>query len=129
LTVAASHARRRRAFWLLWVAMPLAALGSQIASKLVADSLQGARVGWPLVGELARMPAAWAVVVCELSSLCAWMVILTEISLGAAFAITALSYVLVVAAGAVVFHESIGALQLAGSAAILAGVWLIGRAE
>jgi drug/metabolite transporter (DMT)-like permease len=122
-----SPGRRRLALGLLWLALPVLALGSQIASKLVADALLGATLGWPLVLEIARMPVAWAVVACELASLGAWMVVLSEVSLSAAFSISALSYVLVIAASWGVFGEAVSGLQIAGGAAILTGVWLIGR--
>jgi drug/metabolite transporter (DMT)-like permease len=120
--------RQRLAQWLLWVALPLTALGYQIASKLAADALLGQDWGFALVGRALMLPTLWAAVLCELVGLGAWMVILSEISLSAAFSISALSYVLVIAASWSVFRESITALQLAGGAAILTGVWLIGRA-
>jgi len=120
--------RRRRALWLLWLALPLAGLGFQIAAKRVAEALQGAAVGWELAAQVLHLPAAWAAVACEVGGLAAWMVILSEISLGAAFSISALSYVLVIGASWTLFGEPIGALQILGGSAILTGVWLIGRA-
>lgn len=120
--------RRRRALWLLWIALPLFALGHQIASRLAADALLGEAFGWRLVARVLWLPAAWAAALCELAGLGAWMVILSEISLSSAFSVSALSYVLVVSASWTLFHEPIGALQIVGGAAILTGVWLIGRA-
>ena len=120
--------RRRRALWLLWLALPLAGLGFQIAAKRVAEALLGADWGWALAAQALRLPAAWAAVACELAGLLAWMVILSEISLGAAFSISALSYVLVIGASWTLFGEPVAALQILGGAAILTGVWLIGRA-
>jgi len=120
--------RRRHALWLLWIALPLTGLGYQIASKLAADALLGETWGWPLVWRVVGLPAAWAAVLFELAGLGAWMVILSEIPLSAAFSISALSYVLVVSASWTVFQEPIAALQIVGGAAILTGVWLIGHA-
>ena len=120
--------RRRRALWLLWVALPLVGLGAQIASKLAADALNGEAWGWLLAARALTLPAAWAAACFELVGLCAWMVILSEISLSAAFSISALSYVLVIASSWTLFREPISALQIVGGAAILTGVWLIGYA-
>jgi drug/metabolite transporter (DMT)-like permease len=122
------ESRRRRALWLLWLALPLVGLGFQIAAKLAAESLRGEAWGWALVARAARLPALWAAVLFELGGLGAWMVILSEISLSEAFSISALSYVLVIAASWGLFREPVTALQVVGGAAILTGVWLIGRA-
>jgi drug/metabolite transporter (DMT)-like permease len=53
--------------------------------------------------------------------------VLAEMPLSAAFPLSAVSYVLIIAASALVFHEPVGLLQVVGSLAILVGVWLIGR--
>jgi len=124
----ARELRRRRALWLLWFALPLAGLGFQIAAKLVAEALLDVPWGWVLAERVLRLPAAWIAVACELAGLAAWMVILSEISLGAAFSISALSYVLVIGTSWTLFGEPVAALQILGGTAILAGVWLIGRA-
>jgi drug/metabolite transporter (DMT)-like permease len=57
----------------------------------------------------------------------AWMCVLRVMKLSAAFPMSALSYVLVILASWVVFHEPIGTFQMVGSAAIVAGVLLMGR--
>jgi multidrug transporter EmrE-like cation transporter len=120
--------RRRRALWLLWLALPLAGLGFQIAAKRIADALLGAPWDWALAARALRLPETWVALGCELGGLGAWMVILSEISLGAAFSISALSYVLVIGASWTLFGEPVAALQILGGGAILTGVWLIGRA-
>ena len=120
--------RRRRALWLLWIALPLLGLGYQIASKIAAEALLGVEWGWALCSRALMLPAMWAAVLCELVGLAAWMVILSEIPLSSAFSISALSYVLVVGASWTLFREPIAALQVVGGAAILTGVWLIGHA-
>jgi drug/metabolite transporter (DMT)-like permease len=127
--LAATHdpERRRRALWLLWIALPLTGLGYQVASKLAAEALPG-DWGWAVLPQAARLPALWAAVLFELAGLAAWMVILSEITLSAAFSISALSYVLVIGTSWTFFREPIAALQVVGGAAILTGVWLIGRA-
>ena len=74
-----------------------------------------------------RMPSVQILLVCEVASFVAWMTVLSEMPLSAAFPLSAVSYVLIIAASAVVFHEPVGLLQVLGSLAILTGVWLIGR--
>jgi drug/metabolite transporter (DMT)-like permease len=127
LTDGGRISRRRRALWLLWLAFPLLGLGAQIASKLAAEALLDASWSWSLLGRVVTLPSVWAAALFELTGLGAWMVILSEIPLSAAFSISALSYVLVVAAGWTWFREPIAVLQVIGGAAILTGVWLIGR--
>jgi multidrug transporter EmrE-like cation transporter len=57
------------------------------------------------------------------------MIVLAEMPLSAAFPLSAISYVLIIAAGVLVFHEHLNALQILGGGAILAGVWMIGRSQ
>ena len=67
---------------------------------------------------------AW--IVAEIVTLAAWTVVLSQMSLSAAFPMTALGYALVIALGWTVFHEPATLLQGLGAVAILAGVWLLG---
>ena len=55
------------------------------------------------------------------------MIVLAEMKLGAAFSLSALSYILVILASWTVFREPADVMQVLGGAAILAGVWMIGR--
>ena len=68
-------------------------------------------------------------VACEIASLALWMYVLARMPLGEAFPLSALGYVFVIAASHFVFGEPIAAVQLVGSAAILAGAWLVGRPD
>jgi multidrug transporter EmrE-like cation transporter len=123
----ARHGRRRLAHWALWVALPLLGLGYQVAAKQTAGGLGARAFGPDWLVDAAISPWMWAMVVMEIASFVAWMAVLAEMKLSAAFPLSAVGYVLVVAAGWTVFHEPANALQIVGGLAILAGVCLIGR--
>lgn len=120
--------RRHWAFAALWLALPLLALGYQIAAKCAADVLAAVPFGWQWLQAAARLGAVHALLLIELASFAAWMVVLQVMKLSAAFPLSACSYVLVIGASWVLFHEPGNVLQVTGSTAILAGAWLIGRA-
>jgi drug/metabolite transporter (DMT)-like permease len=111
----------------LFAILPLLTLGYQIAAKASAARLAQMRfdVDWLLAA--ARLSSVQILLVCEVASFVAWMTVLAEMPLSAAFPLSAVSYVLIIAASALVFHEPVGLLQVVGSLAILVGVWLIGR--
>ena len=52
----------------------------------------------------------------------AWMVVLTRMPLSQAYPATALTFVLVVLSGALVFHEHVGPMQWIGLALVVAGL-------
>ncbi len=127
MTAIAPAPRRRLAPMVLFAILPLLTLGYQIAAKASAARLAQMRfdVDWLLTA--IRMPTVQILLVCEVASFVAWMTVLAEMPLSAAFPLSAVSYVLIIAASAVVFHEPVGLLHVVGSLAILVGVWLIGR--
>jgi drug/metabolite transporter (DMT)-like permease len=111
----------------LFAVLPLLTLGYQIAAKASATDMSG--VDFDLAWLLAaiRLPSVQLLLVFEVAAFVAWMIVLAEMPLSAAFPLSAVSYVLIIGASALVFHEPIGPLQVVGSLAILAGVWMIGR--
>jgi multidrug transporter EmrE-like cation transporter len=111
----------------LFAILPTLTLGYQIAAKTAAGHLATAHFDLAWLIAAARMPVVQLLIGLEIASFVAWMTVLSEMPLSAAFPLSAVSYVLIIAASAFVFHEPIGPLQVVGSAAILAGVWLIGR--
>jgi multidrug transporter EmrE-like cation transporter len=111
----------------LFAILPLLTLGYQIAAKTAAGALASAHFDLAWLASAARMPVVQLLIGLEIASFIAWMTVLAEMPLSAAFPLSAVSYVLIILASAVVFHEPVGPLQLVGSAAILIGVWLIGR--
>ncbi|KQZ28364.1 EamA family transporter [Caulobacter sp. Root1472] len=127
MTAIAPAPRRRLAPMVLFAILPLLTLGYQIAAKASAGHLAGIRFDADWLLNAIRMPTVQIVLVCEVASFVAWMTVLAEMPLSAAFPLSAVSYVLIIAASALVFHEPVGLLQVVGSLAILVGVWLIGR--
>ena len=116
--------------WLLVAAgcaLPLLAVGYQVAARQTADVLGNLPFGWAWLYKAARTPWMHALVLIEAASFVTWMLVLARMQLAAAFPFTALSYVLVIAASWGVFGEPGHVLQVMGSAAILVGVWLIAR--
>ena len=127
MTLETPAPRRRLAPMVLFAILPLLTLGYQIAAKASAAHLAHAQFDLAWLISAARLPSVQLLLVLEIASFVAWMTVLAEMPLSAAFPLSAVSYVLIIAASAVVFHEPIGAMQVGGSLAILVGVWLIGR--
>ena len=127
MSIESRKPRRRFAPAILFAILPLLTLGYQIAAKASAGHLAHVRFDADWLLAAVRLPSVQILLVCEVASFVAWMTVLSEMPLSAAFPLSAVSYVLIIAASAVVFHEPVGLLQVVGSLAILAGVWLIGR--
>ena len=121
--------RRRLVLSALCVALPLLGLGFQIAAKQTAMSLSHTPFGLAWLARLTTLPSAGVLLGLEIASFAAWMTVLAAMKLSAAFPMTAIGYVLVIATGWVLFHEPASLLQVLGGAAILTGVWLIGRSD
>lgn len=126
---APSLLRRRIALWALCGALPLLSLGYQIAAKITADALAAAPFGPAWFGLLLRQPSLLVLLALEIASFAAWMTALSAMKLSAAFPMSALSYVLIIVAGWTLFHEPASLIQVVGGAAILGGIWLIGRPD
>lgn len=123
--------RQRIAWRLLWLVLPLLGAGYQTAAKSVATGQPGAGSALAWLAAMALQPWTWVMLALEIASFFIWLQVLAQIKLSEAFPLSAVSYVLVIAAGWGLFHEPISGVQVAGGLAILAGVWLIGsgRAE
>lgn len=120
-----SATRRRRAHWLLWAAMPLLAVAYQVAAEEIARALGDRPFGPMWLLAVLREPWLGPLVIVELVSLVAWMVVLEAFQLSEAFMISAIAYVLVVVISWTVFREPASALQVVGAGAILFGVRLM----
>jgi multidrug transporter EmrE-like cation transporter len=129
MSAVAPASRRRLAPMVLFAILPLLTLGYQIAAKASAAHLAQMQFDAAWLLAAARLPSVQILLVCEVASFVAWMTVLAEMPLSAAFPLSAVSYVLIIAASAVVFHEPVGLLQVVGSLAILAGVWLIRQGQ
>lgn len=122
-TVDSNLARAARP--LVWLAMPALGLVNQYFAVETAHALAGFPFGLGWLAKAAMTPWAQAWVGCELLTLGVWMVVLSQLTLSAAFPMTALGYALVVGLGWTLFGEPVTLPQLIGGCAILAGVWLL----
>ena len=111
---------------LVWIAMPIMGVVNQYLAERSAAALAGQSFGLAWLWRAVQTPWIDAWIVAEIVTLAAWTVVLSQMSLSAAFPMTALGYALVIALGWTVFHEPATLLQGLGAAAILAGVWLLG---
>jgi len=111
---------------LLWLGMPVLSTLSQLLIKLTSERLTGS--GWIWLGNTLTSRWMIAVLGVEIALFFIWMRVLTELDLSKAYPLSAISYILVLATGWLVFGESISRLQLVGSGLILAGVWVVSTA-
>ncbi|HEV2531946.1 hypothetical protein [Phenylobacterium sp.] len=126
---AAALTRARAARPLVWLAMPLMALVNQYLAERTAHVLLGQPLGLGWLGAAIASPWVQAWIGCEIVTLAIWMVVLSNLSLSAAFPMTALGYVLVIGLGWTLLGEPVTLAEIIGGAAILAGVWLLGEGE
>jgi multidrug transporter EmrE-like cation transporter len=124
-----SALRRKVSLWALCGALPILSLGYQITAKETAEALAPVPFGGAWLADLVRLPWAQVMLVLEIASFAAWMTALSEMKLSAAFPMSAISYVMIIAAGWPLFHEPTNVAQVLGGAVILTGIWLIGRSE
>ncbi len=110
----------------LWLGMPVLSTLSQLFIKLTSESLTGS--GWIWLENTLTSRWIIAVLGVEIALFFIWMRVLTELDLSKAYPLSAISYILILATGWLVFGESISRLQLIGSGLILAGVWVISTA-
>lgn len=126
MTATPSTAGRSSAMRLIWFVLPALAVGYQYAAKSVALAAPPKlSAGW--LAAVAISPWTWVMLALELASFIAWMRVLAVLKLSEAFPLSAVSYVLVIAMAWLQFGEAPSPGQVVGGAAIMAGIWLIGR--
>lgn len=113
----------------IWVLLPLATVAYQIAAKQVSSCGGSTSAPRQWLACVLHTPWSAAMVVSDIAGFVAWMLVLGRMTLSAAFPLSALSYVLVIAASWTVFREQASPAQLVGSVLIMAGVFLLGRGE
>jgi drug/metabolite transporter (DMT)-like permease len=114
---------------LCWLIVPLCNCLFQIALKHAALNLAGEDGHWGLwLGSAMKNPWLWLAIACEIAAFGAWMRILAHSDLSRAFPLSAVSYLLVMAAGWFLFDETLAPLQIVGAGLIVSGVLLIGSA-
>jgi drug/metabolite transporter (DMT)-like permease len=105
--------------WLELLSFPVALTAGQILFKRAARQVDLA--GYWVV-ELARLPAMWAAVALYAGATILWVRILTTVPLSRAYPFAALAFVLVPAAGYLLFDESFNVRYVVGAALIIGGV-------
>ena len=128
LTRAAFAAPRTAPAWAgiaLWTAYVALDTGSQLAFKWAGDRIGPDALDLAWVARALVTPGLWIGVGCYVGTLFVWMRVLQRMDLSRAFPMSGLSYVTVPAMAVVLFGESLTSTQLAGIAAICAGVVLL----
>lgn len=131
MTAASERSLRfpRAARPLVWLAMPVMGVINQYLAERTAQALKGLPFGPDWLRAVIRSPWVQTWIGCEIVTLGVWMIVLSNLSLSAAFPMTALGYVLVIGLGWTAFAEPVTLSEIIGGAAILAGVWLLGEGE
>ncbi len=111
----------------LIAAHTLCTVAYHLAAKFLGVSLEHASGNQSLF-QVVLDPRFWGLVVIELGSFGLWMLILARLDLSRAFLLTAISYCLIMALGAGLFHEHIGWTGALGSVMILGGIVLVAGA-
>jgi drug/metabolite transporter (DMT)-like permease len=111
--------------WLKLVCFPLALTVGQILFKRSAQQIDPAGQWWL---ELAKVPAMWAALALYAGATLLWVHILTSVPLSRAYPFAALAFVLVPAAGYLLFGEPVNAKYVLGTVLIILGVIVAVRA-
>ncbi|WP_082453699.1 EamA family transporter [Rhizobium sp. Leaf262] len=114
---------------LSWLAVPVLNTLFQIFIKRGAEDMGETGGMWHRLACALQSHWVLAAIAVEVICFFLWMNILSELDLSKAFPLSAVSYVLVIASGWLIFGEPIVTLQVIGSILILTGVWLIAIAE
>jgi undecaprenyl phosphate-alpha-L-ara4N flippase subunit ArnE len=109
------------------VSFPLVLAAGQILFKRAALQIGTAQgTGWIL--DVARLPTMWLALLLYGAATLLWVRILTTVPLSRAYVFAALAFVLVPAAGYLLFDESISLRFIFGTVLIIAGVVVAAQA-
>ena len=112
-----------------WIGLVLIEVVTQLAFKFSGE-VTGAFDFSPHAFALALGSGwLWVALAGYCAGFVAWMLILSHSDLSRAFPASAIVFVAVILASWLVLHESLGSLQLAGAAMIVAGILQLGRAR
>ena len=111
---------------LAWGVLLLAETVCQISLKLAGRFTGAFDFSIAAFRHALGTPYLYVAIACYVGAFLAWMTILRQSTLSAAFTTSALVFVAVMFSSWLVFGEHIGALQLLGSAIIVAGILLLG---
>jgi len=109
------------------VSFPVAIAAGQILFKRAAGQIGSATgTGWVL--DVMRLPTMWLALALYGAATLLWVRILTTVPLSRAYPFMALAFVLVPAAGYLLFNETVTSRYAIGTALIVVGVIVVARA-
>ena len=114
--------RARLSVILLWIGFVVADTTTQLMFKSAAIRFTKPTPTFAWVMMVAQSWRIWSAVACLLITFGLWMLVLRRTSLSAAFPMTSLAFVGIVAGSWWLFGETIAPIQYAGIALIIAGV-------
>lgn len=112
----------------MWLVLPLSTVLYQFAARQAGACWHDEGAGTALRCML-QTPWFRAMVLSDVGGYVAWMYVLRDMKLSAAFPMSAISYVIVMVISWLVFREPASTAQILGSLLIMAGVFLIGSAS
>ena len=121
-------ARVRRVWPVLaaWLVLLLLETLCQISLKCAGNTIGAFRLDRASVLAAISTPWLWVAVGCYLGAFLAWMMILNQSTLSSAYPTSAIVFVSVIVASALVFGEPVHWEKALGSAIIVAGIVLLG---
>ncbi|AYM60675.1 EamA family transporter [Agrobacterium fabrum] len=111
----------------LWLSIPLLNTLQQIFLKESAVHVSG-EFGVQWLVNLATSSWFILAIIAEIVCFVLWLRVLAQTDLSKAFPLSAVSYVFVLASAWLLYSEPVSALQLGGSALIIAGAWCVSTA-
>jgi len=112
-----------------WTALLLFETVCQVSLKLAGRATGAFDFSAAAFRHALATPWLWLAIGCYVGAFLAWMTILRESTLSAAFTTSALVFVAVMMSSWLIFGEHIGWLQLLGSTIIVGGILLLGTDE
>ena len=119
----------RTGTWLAWLLLLGFETVCQISLKKAGLDVGAFDFSRAAFARALAQPWLWSAIGCYIGAFLSWITILRRSTLSAAFATSAIVFVAVMAASWMVFGEHVGAMQIAGSLIILAGILMLGADE
>ena len=102
---------------------------AQVCFKLTANAAFPPEMDAAWIVRVLSSPWVYCAIACYIGAFVTWMTLLEHAPIGPAFAASHLEVISVMALSVVLFHEHVGAPQLAGSALIIAGIVCLAISE
>ncbi len=114
---------------ILWLALLVFDTGSQLAFKLGADGLGDVPFGLDWLIRCVTSPWVLGAIACYAGAFLTWLLILRQNDLSRAFPLSALGYVTVLGASALLLGEHVDLTRWTGAGVIMLGVVVLGGDE